>query len=62
MEMQLHTIFTEFFHNVLLTHQTNMLVYCLIWICFVLANHSDEGEQYVPGYNGASKGGRNSGE
>ncbi|XP_022315897.1 ETS translocation variant 1-like [Crassostrea virginica] len=24
------------------------------------ANHSDEGEQYVPGYNGASKGGRNS--
>lgn len=31
------------------------------WFRFVPANQSDEGEQYVPGYNGGSKGGRSSG-
>lgn len=31
------------------------------WFRSVPANQSDEGEQYVPGYNGGSKGGRSSG-
>lgn len=59
----------EFLHHFLLLKicfDLNYSMYEMIlsnWQLFriVSANQSDEGEQYVPGYNGGSKGGRSSG-
>lgn len=64
-KIQLLWIFTSFFvvENLLWFKLFNvwMILSNWQWFRIVSANQSDEGEQYVPGYNGGSKGGRSSG-
>lgn len=64
-KIQLLWIFTSFFvvENLLWFKLFNVWMILSNWQLFriVSANQSDEGEQYVPGYNGGSKGGRSSG-